>query len=177
MCGGDFLSKNPDEAMVFLNYVAETSKSWDEPNPREADRHITSMHQRGGGGGGGGSMYWHFEDVELKSKLSTLTRRMEELELRNQQEVRVVTEASMPGEPCFNCHSTGHQGEHCPISPLVRDSMTEHANVVGQNRQPADAPYSNTYNPNWRNHPNYDAPIPGGSLTTRQPAETLVNVD
>ena len=33
MCGGDFLSKNPDEAMDFLNYVAETSKAWDEPNP------------------------------------------------------------------------------------------------------------------------------------------------
>ena len=26
MCGGDFLSKNPDEAMEFLNHVAETSK-------------------------------------------------------------------------------------------------------------------------------------------------------
>ena len=38
MCGGDFLSKNPYEAMDFLNYVAETSKAWDEPNPREADK-------------------------------------------------------------------------------------------------------------------------------------------
>ena len=27
MCGGDFLSKNPDEAMDFLNYVVETSKA------------------------------------------------------------------------------------------------------------------------------------------------------
>ena len=27
MCEGDFLSKNPDEAMDFLNYVAETSKA------------------------------------------------------------------------------------------------------------------------------------------------------
>ena len=35
MCGCDFLSKHPDEAMDFLNYVAETSKAWDEPNPRE----------------------------------------------------------------------------------------------------------------------------------------------
>ena len=33
MCGGDFLSKHPNEAMDFLNYVAETSKGWDEPNP------------------------------------------------------------------------------------------------------------------------------------------------
>ena len=38
MCGGDFLSKHPDEAMDFLNYVAETSKGWDEPNPREMER-------------------------------------------------------------------------------------------------------------------------------------------
>ena len=38
MCGGDFLSKHPNEAMDFLNYVAKTSKAWDEPNPREAER-------------------------------------------------------------------------------------------------------------------------------------------
>ena len=35
MCRGDFMSKHPEEAMDFLNYVAETSKAWDEPNPRE----------------------------------------------------------------------------------------------------------------------------------------------
>ena len=35
---GDFLSKNHDEAMDFLNYVAETSKGWDEPNTREVER-------------------------------------------------------------------------------------------------------------------------------------------
>ena len=27
MCGGDFMSKYPEEAMDFLNYVAETSKA------------------------------------------------------------------------------------------------------------------------------------------------------
>ena len=48
MCGGDFLSKNPDEAMDFLNYVAETSKAWDEPNPRETDRHRPLVNPRGG---------------------------------------------------------------------------------------------------------------------------------
>ena len=35
MCGGDFMSKHPEEAKDFLNYVAETSKAWDEPNPRD----------------------------------------------------------------------------------------------------------------------------------------------
>ena len=77
--------------------------------------------------------------MELKAKLSTLTRRMEELEMRNQQNVWAVTEIPVPLQPCFTCHSTGHQGEHCPISPSVRDLMAEHANVVGQNRPPVDA--------------------------------------
>ena len=51
MCGGDFLSKHPDEAMDFLNYVAETSKGWDEPNPREMEKMRPSSNPRGGGGG------------------------------------------------------------------------------------------------------------------------------
>ena len=80
MCGGDFLSKNPDEAMDFLNYVAETSKAWDEPNPREAERSRPSNHQRGG-------IYALSEDMELKAKVSTLARRLEELERKRVQEV------------------------------------------------------------------------------------------
>ena len=48
MCGGDFLSKNPDEAMDFLNYVPETSKAWDEPNPKEADNMRPPVNQRRG---------------------------------------------------------------------------------------------------------------------------------
>ena len=80
MCGGDFLSKNPEEAMDFLNYVAETSKAWDEPNPREADRMRPATTSRGG-------MYSLPEDMEMKAKLSSLARRLEKLEMRNQHEV------------------------------------------------------------------------------------------
>ena len=134
-------------AMDFLNYVAETSKGWDEPNPREVERIKHTVNPRGG-------IYSLTEDVELKAKLSTLTRRMEELEQRNRQEVWEVTETSMPCQPCLNCQSTSHQGEHCPISPSVRDLMVENANVVSQNKPPTDAQYGNTYNPNWKNHPN-----------------------
>ena len=65
MCGGDFLSKHPDKAMDFLNSVAETSKAWDEPNPREAERMRPSTHQRGG-------IYALSEDKKIKSKLTTI---------------------------------------------------------------------------------------------------------
>ena len=90
----------------------------------------------------------------MKTKLSTLARRLEELEMRNQHEVRAVAEAPVHIQPCFICQSTDHQGEHCPTAPSVRDLMAEHASVVGQYKPPTNAQYNNTYNPNWRNHPN-----------------------
>ena len=121
MCGGDFLSKNPNEVMDFLNYVAETSKGWYEPNPREVEIMKHTVNPRGG-------IYSLSEDLELKAKLSTLTRIMEELEIRNQHEVRVVTVLLVPLQPCFTCQSTGHQGKNCPISPSVRDLMVKNAN-------------------------------------------------
>ena len=96
MCGGDFLSKNPDEAMDFLNYVAETSKGWDEPNPREAERFKSLVNQRGG-------MYALSEDMELKAKVSTLARRLEELERKRVHEVHAVTKSHAQVKNCFNC--------------------------------------------------------------------------
>ena len=137
MCGGDFSSKHPDEAMDFLNYVAETSKAWDEPNPREAERSRPSNHQRGG-------IYALSEDTKMKAKLTTLTRRLEELEMRSQHEMQAINELPASQPSCFNCQSNSHPGEHCQ----------EHAHVLGQNKPPTNAPYGNTYNPNWRNHPN-----------------------
>ena len=65
-----------------------------------------------------------------------------------------MTDAFMPNQPCFNCQSTEHQGKHYPSVPSVRDFVAEQANVVGQCKPPATTPYNNTYNPNWRNHPN-----------------------
>ena len=88
------MSKNLEEAMDILNYVAETSKAWDEPNPKEPERMRPASNSRRG-------MYSLSEDMEMKAKLSTLARRLEELEMRNQHEVRVVAEAPVHIQPCF----------------------------------------------------------------------------
>ena len=147
MCGGEFMSKQLEEAMDFLNYVVETSKAWDEPNPREAERMRSAANSRGG-------MYSITEDMEMKAKLSTLARRLVELEMRNPHEVRAVVEASVQIQPCFIYQSIDHQGEHCPTAHSVRDLMVENSNVVGQYKPLTNAQYNNTYNPNWRNHHN-----------------------
>ena len=120
-----------------MNYVVETSKLWDESNPREAERVRPLTHQRGG-------IYALSEDTEMKAKWTTLTRRLEELEMRSQHEIQSVNDLPTSQPSCFNCQSNSHLGEHCQ----------EHAHVLGQNKPPTNAPYGNTYNPNWRNHPN-----------------------
>ena len=89
-------------------------------------------------------MYVLSEDTEMKAKLTTLTRRVDELEMKNQHEMQTVNELSASQPSCFNCQSTSHPGEYCQ----------EHAHVLNQNNPPLNAPYGNTYNPNWRNHPN-----------------------
>ena len=106
MCRGDFLSKHPDKAMDFLNYVDETSKAWDESNQSEAERARPSTHQEGG-------IYALSEDMEMKAKQTTLTRRLEELEMRGQHEMQAVNELPTSQPSCFNCQSNSHPGEHC----------------------------------------------------------------
>ena len=147
MCGGDFLSKHPDEAMDFLNYVAETSKGWDEPNPREMEKMRPSAHQRGG-------IYALSKDMEMKARISTLARKVEELEGKRLHEVQAVTENPAQANPCINFQPTAHLEEHNPMAPSVKDLMSEYANVVGQYKPQPNSPYGNTYNSNWKNHPN-----------------------
>ena len=148
MCGGDFLSKHPDEAMDFLNYVAETYKGWDEPNPREMERLRPLANPRSG-------MYALSEEMEMKARISTLARKVEELEGKQLHEVQAVTENPAQSNPCTNFQSPVHPAEQCPMAPSMKDLMSECANTVGQYKpQQPNAPYGNTYNSNWRNHPN-----------------------
>ena len=55
-----------------------------------------STHQRG-------DIYALFEDMEMKAKLTTLTRRLENLEMRNQHKMQAVNELPASQPACFNC--------------------------------------------------------------------------
>ena len=64
--------------------------------------------------------------------------------MRSQHEMQAVNELPASHPSCFDCQTNSHPEEHCQ----------EHAHVLNQNKPPTNAPYGNTYNPNWRNHPN-----------------------
>ncbi|RVX07818.1 hypothetical protein CK203_021878 [Vitis vinifera] len=125
MCGGDFVSKNPEEAMDFLSYVAEVSRGWDEPHRGEVGKmksQPNALHAKAG-------MYTLNEDVDTKAKFAAMTRRVEELELKKMHE--------------------------CPTIPVAREMFGEQANVIGQFKPNSNTSYGNTYNSSWRNHPNF----------------------
>ncbi|KAL6326285.1 hypothetical protein AAG906_004782 [Vitis piasezkii] len=115
MCGGDFMSKNPEEAMDFLSYS----------NAREVGRRKSQPNAFNAKAG----MYTLNEDTDMKAKFAAMARRLEELE------VKKICE--------------------CPMMPVVREMFGDQANVIGQFKPNNNASYGNTYNSNWRNHPNF----------------------
>ncbi|RVW27269.1 hypothetical protein CK203_103099 [Vitis vinifera] len=88
MCGGDFMSKNPEEAMDFLSYVAEVSRGWDEPTKGEVGKMKSQMSAFNAKA----EMYTLKEDDDMKAKLATMTRRLEELELKRIHECKLWLE-------------------------------------------------------------------------------------
>ena len=41
MSGDDFMSKSPNEAFEFLNYVVEISRLWDEPHGKDSHKFMS----------------------------------------------------------------------------------------------------------------------------------------
>ncbi|RVW66829.1 hypothetical protein CK203_065802 [Vitis vinifera] len=141
MCGGDFMSKNPEEAMDFLSYVADVSRGWDEPTKGEVGNMKSQLNAYNAKAG----MYLK-EDDDMKAKLAAMTRRLEELELKRIHEVQAVAEAPVQVKLCPNCQSYEHLVEECPAISAEREMYRDQANVVGQFRPNNNAPYGNTYN-------------------------------
>ncbi|RVW59151.1 Retrovirus-related Pol polyprotein from transposon 17.6 [Vitis vinifera] len=123
--GFDTWLLNPEEAMDFLSYVSEVSRGWDEPNSREKGKFPSQPTQNPKGG-----MYVLSEDMDMKAKVATIARRLEELELKKMHEVQAISETKP-----MSCHA--------PFANHV---------IMWPNN---NAPYGNTYNSSWRNHPNF----------------------
>ncbi|RVW15407.1 hypothetical protein CK203_082670 [Vitis vinifera] len=77
-------------------------------------------------------MYTLNEDIDMKAKVAAMTRRLEELELKK---------IPLGGGVSYNSS--------------VREMFGDQANVIGQFKPNNNASYGNTYNSNWRNHPNF----------------------
>nr|CAN82160.1 hypothetical protein VITISV_033261 [Vitis vinifera] len=121
-----------EEAMNFMSYVAEVSRGWDEPNARDMGRMTSQPNAKG-------EMYILNDDIDMKVKIAAMARRLEELEMKKMQEVQAISQTPLQAMPCAICLSYEHLVDECPIIPAVREMFGD----------------CNTYNSNWRDHPNF----------------------
>ncbi|CAA0808779.1 Unknown protein, partial [Striga hermonthica] len=88
----------------------------------------------------------------MAHQIAELTEQMRLMNARTMQPVQ-----TMAVDTCGACGAQGHRSEVCP-SAFDQDLGEQYVDVNAlqgyQNRQPND-PFSNTYNPGWRNHPHF----------------------
>ncbi|RVW18411.1 hypothetical protein CK203_108487 [Vitis vinifera] len=86
-----------------------------------------------------GEMYILNDGMDMKAKIAAMARRLEELEMKKMQEVQAISQTPLQAMPCAICLSYDHLVDECPTIPAVREMFGD----------------CNTYNSNWRDHPNF----------------------
>ncbi|XP_071927589.1 uncharacterized protein [Coffea arabica] len=123
--GGALVNKTPRGAWELIEGMAENSQQF---GSREdiPTRRVNEV-----------------ETSSIQQQLSELTSFVRQLAVGNTSQAKV----------CGVCTAVGHPTEMCP---LVQEETAEQVNMAGHApapRKPYD-PYSSTYNPGWRDHPN-----------------------
>ncbi|RVW64244.1 hypothetical protein CK203_046338 [Vitis vinifera] len=118
--------------MNFMSYVAEVSRGWDEPNARDMGRMMSQPKAKG-------EMYILNDGMNVKTEIAAMERRLEELEMNHMQPVQAISQTPLQAMPCAICLSYEHLVEECPTIPAEREMFGD----------------CNTYNSNWRDHPNF----------------------
>ncbi|RVW94641.1 hypothetical protein CK203_030782 [Vitis vinifera] len=118
--------------MNFMSYVAEVSREWGEPNARDKGRMTSQPKAKA-------EMYILNDGMNMKAEIAAMERRLEELEMTNMQPVQAISQTSLQAMPCAICLSYEHLVDECPTIPAKREMFGD----------------CNTYNSNWRDHPNF----------------------
>ncbi|RVW63253.1 hypothetical protein CK203_058654 [Vitis vinifera] len=139
ICGGDFMSKNPEEAMDFLSYVAEVSRGWDEPNARKVGRMKSQPNAPNAKAG----MYTMNEDIDMKAKVAAMARRLEELEMKKIQEVQAIYETPVQAMSCSICQSFEHLVKKCHTILAYSITRLTNLNTVQEKGKFPSQPHQN----------------------------------
>ncbi|CAN6560251.1 unnamed protein product [Malus baccata var. baccata] len=129
--GGALVDKTPGAAKVLIANRAHNAQQYEGVGQRDPPRpqvnEVSSM-------------------PEIQSQLANLTSIVSQL-----AEGMKIHGPSV----CGVCSMQGHANDQCP--QLIENGGWESANAVGfgNQNQPRHDPYFNTYNPGWRDHPNF----------------------
>lgn len=137
-CGGVLMEKSSDEAIVLFETLSENSQQFSS---------------RGRQGVKGKGVYEVSTNDGVQSQMAAMEKKLDILvKAMSAQNISQVQQVAKI-EVCAICSHSNHTTETCPMSCFTDH---EQANYVGQNNyHPKNNPYSNTYNPGWKDHPNF----------------------
>ncbi|GER32025.1 retropepsin-like protein [Striga asiatica] len=132
--GGTLMDKTPTAARDLIENMAANSQQF---GTREAS--FQSVNEAGIGA--------------LESQVKELTTFVRKLAMNGLSRM----------QPCMRCETTDYVTDNCP---LINGEMEAQANAIGSNNGPGQNydPFSNTYNPDWRDHPNLRYGNPSGGV-------------
>ena len=127
--------------------VAENTLEWEPFDVKQPTTTITTTNK--------GGMHRVNPNFETDTKMTSVMRRLEALEMSSGAQ----SSAPKPSKPVVSpvyvlCDSQDHLVEQYPGLPFIK---AEYANVLNTFRKPNpnNNPFSETYNPGWRNHPTF----------------------
>lgn len=140
MCQGAFMKKNEEEAWEFLEEFSEKTMQWESTNESIYEKPTSSRN----------GVHSLETSIATEAKFQTLTRRLEALEMKENAHVNQVSNTN---PTCSGCHMVGHVIEECSSFTSQPEFEPEQMNAAFV--RPRNDPYSSSYNPGWRNHPNF----------------------
>ena len=131
--GGALLDKTPNEVRALISNMAANTQQFGTRTNNSA-RNVSEVSTQ-----------------SLQNQISDLTSLVRQIAVGNMQ-VKV----------CGICSAQGHMTDMCPT---LQEDYSENVNAIGgfsgQPQRKYD-PFSNTYNPGWRDHPNFSYGNQGG---------------
>jgi hypothetical protein len=109
-------------------------------------------------------MYNLKEDHDLQTKFATLARKVEALELKRSGQLK-----SVQNIVCQTCETNELSTDDYPTLPSFKECLHEQVHALNSFQRPNHNPNSQTYNPGWRNHPNFSWKCDNNNAQTSQP--------
>ncbi|CAL8167574.1 unnamed protein product [Prunus armeniaca] len=142
-CGGSYKDKNAQEACLLFEKMAADTQQWAVEQPQS--RSVFEISN--------GSPYMSAQIEKMEKKLKRFDAKFDML-LQRIPGSQVAVQQPLPAA-CSICNVTTHDFLSCPHKDAYPEFAAEQVNAFNNFQRPRYDPYSNVYNPGWRDHPNF----------------------
>ena len=146
---GTLMSKTEEEAYNLIEEMALNNYQWS--NEQGQPKRV-------------GGKYEIFSLTLLTAKMDAMTQKLDKLNVH-------IVNSCTPSPLCDRCGTVEHVTKNCQVGNPFAPPHVEHVAYVSNFQpRPNHDPYSNSYNPGWKQHPNFSYrtdPLPFSQANAR----------